>query len=93
MLIDIFWYKVDSNPDLNTATQRRKQRGLLTEQGAQNPKKSLKAKLKGSCIIGQEYLKTHDGEINIKTGNKAQQKRKEKKLQCPDRECTCPIQC
>ena len=44
-------------------------------------------KVKGTCIIGQEELNTHEGEINIKTYGIWHRKKQKKNLQCPDREC------
>ena len=44
-------------------------------------------KVNGSCIIDQEDLNTHDGEINIKTYGIWHSKKKKKNLQCPDSAC------
>ena len=41
-------------------------------------------KVNGSCIIGQEDLNTHDGEINIKTYGIRRSKKQKKNLKCPD---------
>ena len=44
-------------------------------------------KVNSSCIIGQEDVNTHEGEINIKTYGIQHSKMQKKNLKCPDSVC------
>ena len=44
-------------------------------------------KVNSSCIIGQEDVNTHDGEITIKTYGIRHSKKQKKNLKCPDSTC------
>ena len=44
-------------------------------------------KVNGSCLIAQEDVNTHDGEITIKTYGIRRSKKQKKHLKCPDSTC------
>ena len=44
-------------------------------------------KINGSCLIAQEDVNTHDGEITIKTYGIRRSKKQKKHLKCPDSAC------